>query len=390
MKSKFFPYGKQYIDQQDIDAVTSALTSSNLTQGPAVESFEQNFAAYVGAKYAITFNSATSALHSVNVANNITKHDICVVPANTFVATANSYEYLGANVRLIDIDPNTRNLDIRQLEHLASTTKVHSVTCVHYAGTPINMNEVRSLSLKFDFKVIEDACHAIGSTQHDGQPVGKANFSDACTFSFHPVKGMTTGEGGMVTTNDHNLYKRLLKLRSHGINKTADELQNKSKNIWYYEQQELGFNYRMTDISAALGNSQLQKLSDFVSKRRQLALNYDRIFSQFEHISPICCQYRDVSSHHLYVIDIPFATLGIDKNTLMLALRKLGIGTQVHYIPIYKHPYFMGKYNNDPINFPNTEQHYRDSLSIPLYYELDYIDQEFIANTINNTILNYV
>lgn len=390
MTAKFFPYGKQFVDENDIQAVISVLKSSNLTQGPAIEIFELNFAKYVGADYAVTFNSATSALHCINIAHGIGANDICVVPANTFVATANAYEYVGAKVHIIDIDAETRNIDLDSLEELLFSTKIESLTCVHYAGTPVDMERVYNLSQKYGFKVVEDACHAVGGLEKNGGKIGCAKYSDACVFSFHPVKGLTAGEGGMVTTNNFELYKKLLRLRSHGINKSFAELIRKSNDLWYYEQQELGYNYRMTDISAALGNSQLQKLPRFISKRRELAKNYDYLFANNKLVSPVCENYRDLSGLHLYVIDIEFNNLRINKSDFMKQLREQNIGTQVHYIPLYRHPYFMSKYGNDQKFFKNSEIHYMNALSIPLYYELELNEQEYIATNINEMILKYV
>ena len=390
MEAKFFPYGKQFIDDDDVEAVIKVLNSSNLTQGPEIEVFENNFANYVDAKYAVTFNSATSALHCVNIANGISENDICVVPANTFVATANSYEYVGAQVHILDIDTETRNIDLDRLEELLATTEIKSLTCVHYAGTPVDMARVHLLSKKHGFKVVEDACHAVGGLQRNGNRIGSAQYSDACVFSFHPVKGVTSGEGGIVTTNDFEIYKRLLRLRSHGINKSRDELILDSNDVWYYEQQELGYNYRMTDISAALGNSQLKKLPQFITKRRHLAKRYDELFADTDIISTVSEIFRDLSGLHLYVIDIPFENIRISKSDFMLELRDQKIGTQVHYIPLYRQPYFKMKYNIDRQNYKNSEMHYASALSIPLYFALSDDDQDYIVSTINKLICKYV
>lgn len=389
MNSKFFPYGKQFVDEDDINAVTKVLKSSNLTQGPSVIEFETNFAKFVGAKYAISFNSATSALHSVNIVHNIEPYDICVVPANTFVATANSYEYLNAKVLILDIDIETRNIDLDKLEELLRTTKIKSLTCVHYAGTPIDMERLSVLAKYYNFMVIEDACHGIGGNYNNKNKIGNSQFSNASVFSFHPVKGLTSGEGGMVTTNNFDCYKRLLRIRSHGINKSKDELFNKANDIWYYEQQELGYNYRMTDIHAALGNSQLKKLNKFVEKRRMLAKNYDKLFSECPDIVPVSVKFRNQSGMHLYVVDIDFEKLNISKSNFMKELISLNIGSQVHYIPLYHHPYFKAKYGYKIENFKNSEFHYKNSLSIPMYYALETSDQNYIVNKMNDLVKKY-
>ena len=385
----YFPYGKQFIDSDDINAVTNVLKSLNLTQGPTITEFERNFAKYVGAQYAVSFNSATSALHSVNIANEIKPLDNCVVPANTFVATANSYEYLDANLIILDIDINTRNINLDKLEQLLGSTEVRSVTCVHYAGTPVDMERLAALAKQFNFIVIEDACHGIGGNYFNGKKIGNSQYSHASVFSFHPVKGLTSGEGGMVTTNSLKLYKRLLNIRSHGINKSRAELIKKTEDIWYYEQQALGYNYRMTDIQAALGNSQLKKLDQFIEKRRCLAKNYDKLLTKVPYISSVSTEFRSDSGLHLYVVDIEFKRLTLSKSDFMKLLITYNIATQVHYIPLYRHPYFQKKYGYKIENFVNSELHYEKALSLPLYYELGPNDQHYIVNTIREIMIKY-
>ncbi|NJM65410.1 MAG: UDP-4-amino-4,6-dideoxy-N-acetyl-beta-L-altrosamine transaminase [Acaryochloris sp. RU_4_1] len=383
--SQFIPYGRQDISQADIDAVLDILRSDWLTQGPAIERFEAAVAAYCGVRYAVAVSSATAALHIACLALDLKEGDRLWTSPNTFVASANCGRYCGATVDFVDIDPQTYNLNPSALEQKLAVAAQQSclpnvVVPVHFAGQSCEMNKIAELSAFYRFRVIEDASHAIGG-RYQGRPIGCCSFSDMAVFSFHPVKIITTGEGGMVLTNREDFYERLIRLRSHGITRNPDLIQGESDGSWYYQQLELGFNYRMTDIQAALGTSQMQRLDEFVAQRRFLAQRYDCLL----HDLPITLpwQHPDAkSSWHLYVIRLNLDKIRKTHRQVFELLRQTGIGVNLHYIPVHTQPYYqsLGFQWGD---FPNTENYYQEAISIPIYFGLKEIDQDRIATVLH-------
>ncbi|MBE9138812.1 UDP-4-amino-4,6-dideoxy-N-acetyl-beta-L-altrosamine transaminase [Nodosilinea sp. LEGE 07088] len=375
----FIPYGRQNISQQDIDAVVAVLTSDWLTQGPAIAHFEQAVADYCGVTYAVAVASATAALHIACLAADLGPGDTLWTSPNTFVASANCGLYCGATVDFVDINPATYNLDVVALEAaLADSDRPPQVVVpVHFAGQSCEMAAIAPLAQRYDFTVIEDASHAIGG-QYRGKPVGCCEFSDMAVFSFHPVKIITTGEGGMVLTNRQDLYEKLIRLRSHGITRDPDQMQDDSHGPWYYQQLELGFNYRMTDLQAALGLSQMQRLPAFIERRRMLADRYADLLTGLPITLPT--QHSDTaSSWHLYVIRLHLDQIGCSHRQVFEALRDKGIGVNLHYIPVHTQPYYqtLGFGWGD---FPEAEQYYREAISLPLHYGMSLDEQDYVAD----------
>lgn len=387
--SDYIPYGKQDISQQDIDAVIEILRSDWITQGPAIERFEQAVANYCGAKYAIAVSSATAALHIACLAAGLEQGDILWTSPNTFVASANCGLYCGAKVDFVDIDTNTYNLSVDELEH--KLIRAEKQGClptvlipVHFAGQSCEMEQISALSQRYGFKIIEDASHAIGGS-YQGQPIGSCQFSDMAVFSFHPVKIITTGEGGMVLTNQEELYQRLIRLRSHGITRNSDLMQGESHGSWYYQQLELGFNYRMTDIQAALGASQMQRLNEFVEHRWFLANRYNQLLQDLPLMLP--WQHPDTeSSRHLYVIRLKLDKISKTHQQVFEELRQEEIGVNLHYIPVHIQPYYQ-KLGFSWGEFPQVEKYYQEAISLPLYYTLTQEDQDRVVTTLQRILL---
>jgi UDP-4-amino-4,6-dideoxy-N-acetyl-beta-L-altrosamine transaminase len=369
------PYGSQDISEEDIDSVIEILRSDYLTQGPAINKFEATVAQYSCANHAIAVNSATSALHIACLALGLGKGDTLWTSANTFVASANCALYCGAKVDFIDIDPVTYNINLELLEEkLEVASKANSlpkiIIPVHLCGQPVNMKKLSLLSQKFGFKIIEDASHAIGAkyyNEHGGlRPIGDCMYSDICVFSFHPVKIITSGEGGMALTNDNKVASTLKALRSHGISKEAVDFEPRDPDeIWNYQQILLGFNYRITDIQAALGNSQMMRIDDFIDRRHQIANIYGSALSDL----PIILPEQDPesrSSYHLYPIRILATQHSKSQKEIYAQLHAEGILVNLHYIPVYRHPYY------EALGFkegycPEAEKFHQDALSIPMY-----------------------
>ena len=378
------PYGKHHIDEDDIQSVVDVLRSGALTQGSAVEEFEQAVAEYVGAKYAVAVSSGTAALHLANIVAGVKPGNSIVTTPITFVATANAARYCGGGVLFADIDPDTINMAPGALkEVLSKESNVRAVVPVHFAGLPCDMVAIKALADEAGAVVIEDAAHALGAIYPSGKRVGSCENSLMTIFSFPPVKAIAAGEGGMITTNDEFVYRHLLRLRSHGINKLDDPLIIKEqefsagiKNPWYYEMQELGFHYRITDIQCGLGLSQLGKLDKFISKRRELAKRYDDAFQSMLNCNPIQTDGRDLSGMHLYVIRINFDQISYTRAELMKELKLKGVGTQVHYLPVTAHPYYQNISAHEP--HPLANDYYNQALSIPLFYDLGNVDQEIV------------
>ncbi|WP_334833063.1 UDP-4-amino-4,6-dideoxy-N-acetyl-beta-L-altrosamine transaminase [Nostoc sp.] len=387
--SNYIPYGRQDINQEDIDAVIEVLRSDFITQGPAIERFEEAVAKYCGAKYAVAVSSATAALHIACLATGLGKEDVLWTSPNTFVASANCGLYCGAKVDFVDIDPNTYNLSIEELKlKLARAAKQECLPKVlipvHFAGQSCEMEEIAALSKQYGFKIIEDASHAIGG-RYQGQPIGSCQFSDMAVFSFHAVKIITTGEGGMVLTNQEELYQKLIRLRSHGITRNPDLMQAESHGSWYYQQLELGFNYRMTDIQAALGASQMQRLDKFVEHRHFLANRYNQLLQDLPLMLP--CQHLDSeSSWHLYVIRLKLDKINKTHRQVFEELRSVGIGINLHYIPVHIQPY----YQNTGFklgDFPQVEKYYQEAISMPLYYGLDEKSQDTVVASLRERLI---
>jgi len=393
------PYGRHYIDRDDIQSVVDVLEHGMLTQGPRVAEFEDKVANYVGAKYAVAVSSGTAALHLACMALGLGKGDEVITSVNTFVATSNSILYVGAKPVFIDIDRKNLNIDIDQIEKtILNSSNIVAIFPVHFSGLPCDMSQIKQLADKYSLAIVEDASHALGATYSNGSKVGNCQYSDMTTFSFHPVKGIAAGEGGMVTTNDKELYSKLLLLRSHGINKgnfefpgigksdnslvnKEDALENGELRRWYYEMQYLGYNYRITDIQCALAISQMDKIDLFLDARRSMAEFYDQAFDKVPNITSLQVCGRDNSSHHIYVVSIDFDSVGLSRHQFMKALAEQGIGSQVHYIPVVCQPYYQGM-GYDIKKYPISKKYYDSALSIPIYYGLSKSDQVFVIKTL--------
>ena len=386
---KLVPYGRQEINQADIDAVTAVLQSDFLTQGPAVPAFENAVAAYCGAPHAVAVNSATSALHIACLALGVGQGDIVWTSPITFVASSNCALYCGATVDFVDIDPRTYNLSLERLaEKLAlahQTGRLPKVVIpVHLCGQACDMTGIHALSKQYGFRIIEDASHAIGG-KYKNEPIGNCRFSDITVFSFHPVKIITTGEGGLAVTQDPQLAKKLRILRSHGISSTSEDMQARPANeIWNYQQIGLGFNYRMTDIQAALGLSQMTRLDSYISKRHQIADRYDEAFRDLPLTRP--WQHPDAfSSYHLYPIRIPQSDTGKTQRQVYDALMADGFNVNVHYIPVYRQPYYES--NGFKSGYcPAAESYYRETISLPIFSSLATTDQDRVIATLTKAM----
>ena len=387
------PYGKHHIDNEDIEAVVNVLRSGTLTQGPSIEKFEKTVAEYVGAKYALAVSSGTAALHLSALAAGLDPNGTLITSPITFVASANAGRYVGANVEFVDIDPGTVNMSPAALkERVIKDSNFKVIIPVHFAGLPCDMAEIKKIADDAKSIVIEDAAHALGAQYSCGRRVGSCTYSLATTFSFHPVKAIAAGEGGMITTNDEPLYRKLLRLRSHGINKLDDELQlpfqgrtDNEVNPWYYEMQELGFHYRITEIQAALALSQFSKLDQFISRRRHLVERYDEAFFGMKYCQPAQIIGRDLSGHHLYVLRIQFDLVGISRVEFMKRLRGYGVGSQVHYIPVPAQPYYR-KLGHMPELYLNAQKYYEEAISIPLFYDLTNQEQDLVITAIKDAL----
>jgi UDP-4-amino-4,6-dideoxy-N-acetyl-beta-L-altrosamine transaminase len=382
------PYGKQDINQADIDSVVNVLKSDFLTQGSQVPLFENTVAKYCGAKYGVAVNSATSALHIACLALGLGKGDYLWTSPNTFVASANCGLYCGAQVDFVDIDPLTYNLSSKDLEKKLIQAKQDNklpkvVIPVHFAGQSCNMQKIYSLSQEYGFSIIEDASHAIGGKYLD-QPIGGCQYSNITVFSFHPVKIITTAEGGLATTNDKDLSARMQLFRSHGVTRDPRLMTREAKGEWYYQQVDLGYNYRMNELQAALGISQMERLDKFVAIRHQLRIRYDDMLDKL----PIIAPYQDPDSYsalHLYPIQIDLDNIDKSRQQVFDELRHNGIGVNVHYIPIYTQPYYQ-KLGFKESDFVNVEAYYKQTISLPLYPSLSFELQDKIAAVISKVL----
>ncbi|WP_211307565.1 UDP-4-amino-4,6-dideoxy-N-acetyl-beta-L-altrosamine transaminase [Polynucleobacter rarus] len=386
------PYGKQDINQDDIDAVIQVLRSDFLTQGPVVPAFEEAVSTYCKVKYGIAVSNATAALHIACLALDVGQGDIVWTSPNTFVASANCALYCGASVDFVDIDSKTYNLSVDRLAEKLSIAKKGGilpkvVIPVHLCGQSCDMEAIHELSKVYGFKIIEDASHAIGG-KYKNQPIGNCKFSDITVFSFHPVKIITSGEGGMALTNDEYLAKKLRLLRSHGIsNSKVDMEERPTEEIWNYQQIELGYNYRMTDIQAALGLSQLQRLDEFVAKRNVIAKNYDELLKGLPLVTP----WQDpngMSSFHLYVIRLNLSQINKTQKEVYEEMRNQGVLVNLHYIPVYRQPYFE-KMGFDKGYCKEAEKYFTEAMSIPIFAKLTNIQMGQTINAIKSLMINF-
>lgn len=382
------PYGRQDITQADIDAVVAVLQSDFLTQGPMVPRFEQVVAQHVGARHALAVNSATSALHIACLALGLGPGDRLWTTPITFVASANCALYCGAEVDFVDIDPRTYNLCsqalARKLEQAEREGKLPKVVVpVHLCGQPCDMQAIHALAQRYGFKIIEDASHAIGG-KYQGEFIGSGKYSDITVFSFHPVKIITTAEGGMALTNNVALAERMALLRSHGITRDPAQMTHTTDGPWYYQQIDLGFNYRMTELQAALGVSQMQRLDEYVQRRHDLAKRYDELLAEL----PVCRPWQHPDSYsglHLYVIRLQLGSIATSHLKVFQALREQGVGVNLHYIPVHTQPYYqrLGFSQGD---FPESERYYSEAISLPIFPDLSDSEQVYIVDLIKRCI----
>ncbi|WP_085301674.1 UDP-4-amino-4,6-dideoxy-N-acetyl-beta-L-altrosamine transaminase [Colwellia polaris] len=384
------PYGKQEITQQDIDAVVDVLKSDFLTQGPQVPLFEQSIKFAVDAEHALAVNSATSALHIACLALGVGKGDVVWTTPITFVASANCALYCEADIDFVDIDPSTYNLSAENLKKKLQHAKENNLSLpkvvipVHLCGQPCEMDKIHALGQEYGFAIIEDASHAIGG-KYKGNPIGNCEYSDITVFSFHPVKIVTTAEGGVATTNSKELAAKLDLLRSHGITRDSSLMVNDSHGGWYYEQVDLGFNYRMTEMQAALGVSQMSRLHDFVAKRNALAARYDELLKGLPLITPY--QIEDsYSGRHLYVIRLKINEITITHKECFEQLREKGIGVNLHYIPVHTQPYYKGL-GLVFSQLDEAESYYKDAISIPLFHAMTEAQQDEVIKVIKEVLV---
>jgi UDP-4-amino-4,6-dideoxy-N-acetyl-beta-L-altrosamine transaminase len=373
------PYGKQSINQEDIDSVINVLQSDFLTQGPVVPQFEKAFSDYVQSRFSIAVTNATSALHMACLSLGVGKGDMVWTSPISFVSSSNCALYCGADVDFVDIDPDTFNISANKLRIKLDQAKQKKqptpklVIVVHMAGQPCDMQAIAELAKEFDFKVIEDASHAVGA-QYQNNPIGHCQYSDICVFSFHPVKIITTGEGGMLTTNKPEIFETLLSLRSHGITREPSKLNNTEEGPWYYEQQMLGFNYRMTELQGALGLSQLSRLDEFINQRKGIVQRYNEELSYSPITLPIQLESAQ-SSWHLYIVKVNKS----QRLRVFKGLRDKGIQVNVHYIPIYKQPYYQSM-GFDKNYCEQAEAYYEQAISLPIYPALTQVEQDVVIN----------
>jgi len=382
------PYGRQNISNDDIEAVVSVLKSDYLTQGPIVPKFEDDISQYTGASYAVAVNSGTSALHVACLSLGLAENEWLWTSSISFVASANCGLYCGAKIDFVDIDPITWNISVERLEtkliEARENNKLPKVlVAVHLSGLPCDMREIYNLSKEYGFFIIEDACHAIGGKYYNEQ-IGNCRYSDITVFSFHPVKTITTGEGGMAVTNNYELATKMGMLRSHGITRDPELMDHDPDGPWYYQQIDLGFNYRMTDMQAALGVSQLSRLDYNVKKRHDISDFYDETLSDL----PLRLPYRSkekYSGAHLYIIRLEIEKIERKHKDVYQILRNAGVGVNIHYIPIHTQPYYQ-KLGFSFGDFPESESYYREAVSLPIFPDLSERDQGFIVSAVRNCL----
>lgn len=385
----FITYGRQTIEQEDVDAVVEALQSDWLTQGPAVKAFEEGLLEYCGANYGVAACNATACLHIACLALGLGKDDVLWTSPNTFVASANCAHYCGAKVDFVDIDPYSLNMSAQKLSEKLKLAKQNNclpniVIPVHFAGQSCDMQEIRKLSNEYGFKIIEDASHAIGG-KYQNKFIGNCQYSDVTVFSFHPVKIMTTGEGGLATTNDPEIAKKMQLYRSHCVTRD-DALMNKpSEGKWYYQQISLGYNYRITDLQCALGLSQMRRVNNFVKRRNELANRYNDLLKELPLILPQISK-ENYSAFHLYVIQVDSGKTNKSRKEIFDFLQSKNIGVNVHYIPVHLQPYYQ-QFGSRKGDFPNAENYYHHAITLPLFYTLSESEQDYIVNCLKEVLL---
>ncbi len=382
------PYGHQWISQRDIDAVVAVLRSDFITQGPVIETFEQAVAARCGVKHAVAVANGTAALHLACLAQGLGPGDTLWTSPNTFLASANCARYCGADVDFVDVDARTYNLDLAALQQKLAWAETagslpRMVVPVHFAGASCDMAPLKELSQRYGFFLLEDASHALGGSYRT-TPVGSCAYSDAAVLSFHPVKIITTGEGGMVLTNDERFADRVRLFRSHGTTKDPEQMRRPAEGAWYYEQIALGYNYRLTDLQAAIGISQLDRLDEFVGLRNRLADRYDRLLADL----PVIVPHREpevISAFHLYVIRLDASRTAKTRREVFDGLRSAGIGVHVHYIPVHLQPYYQDL-GFGPGDFPNAEDYYHECLTLPLFPAMSAADQDSVVSELGRAL----
>lgn len=383
VREKFLQYGRQYIDEEDISKVVEVLRGDYLTTGPYVREFEEALANKVGAKYAVAVTSGTAALHCAVIAAGIEKCDEVLVTPMTFAASANCILYVGATPVFVDVEENTGNIDVNKIEEKI-TDKTKAIIAVSYRGNPVKIDKIMDIAKKHNLIVIEDAAHAIGAKYKDSY-VG--NNADMTIFSFHPVKHITTGEGGAITTNDKELYRKLIEVRSHGITRNVDIMENKD-DPWYYEQIDLGYNYRMPDINAALGASQIKKLDSFIEKRKELATLYSSMLKGNQYVTLLEDTEGGFNSEHIYVIKLNLEKLNCTRREVFSALIKENIGVNVHYIPVYFHPYYR-KLGYKRGICPICEEFYERIITLPLHVSMNRDDVISVIKALDKVFKYY-
>lgn len=381
-------YGRQTVDEADLAAVISVLQSDFITQGPVIEQFEKAVAEYVGAKYAVAVTNGTSALHIACLAAGLRTGDSLWTSTNTFTASANCGRYCGADVEFVDIDDKTYNMSTFALEEKLRKANIAGnlpkiVVPVHFAGQSCDMKRIKELAREYGFMILEDASHAMGADYLNGK-VGSCQFSDMTVFSFHPVKIITTGEGGMVVTNDRALYEKMCLYRSHGITRNPQYMTHDTYGPWYYQQVVLGFNYRMTDIQAALGYSQLQKLDKFVARRRELAAQYDELLEDLPLSTPYVLEGA-IPSWHIYVVRLDFSKVKKDKKQIFSLMKEKGVMLNLHYIPVHTQPYYQ-QLGHKPEECPVALKYYHEAVTLPLYYSLTDKQQNEVVEALQEVL----
>jgi UDP-4-amino-4,6-dideoxy-N-acetyl-beta-L-altrosamine transaminase len=384
MDVNYIPYGHQWIDENDVKAVTSVLKNDWISQGPKVAEFEKLIASYCHVKYSVAFSSGTAALHAASFAAGISYGDEVITTPITFAADGNCILYNGGKVKFVDIKADTYNIDPQKIrEKISSKTK--AIISVDFAGQPCDIDEIKRICEKNNIVFIEDAAHSIGA-EYKTRRIG--GLADLTIFSFHPVKTITTGEGGMVLTNNVEYYKKLKTFRTHGITKDTKELK-KNDGDWYYEMQFLGYNYRITDIQCALGISQFSKLENFVARRREIAMRYNDLFKNMKEIT-IPYEKPDVkSAYHLYVIKLNLDRIRVNRKKVFDVLREKKIGVHVHYIPVHLHPYYQENFRYKKGDFPISEDYYNRALTLPIFPKMSEQDINYVASNVKKIIEKY-
>jgi perosamine synthetase len=375
------PYGRQWIDEDDIQAVVEVLRSDWLTTGPNVESFEKAFKEQVSAKYAVAVSNGTAALHAAMFALDISPGDEVIVPAMTFAASANCVVFQGGTPVFADVEPDTLLINPGDVEKKI-TSKTKAVIAVDYAGQPCDYEALKAITDRSGIALVDDACHALGARYRDA-PVG--SIARLSAFSFHPVKHITTGEGGMITTDDEDLAQRMRIFRNHGI--TTDHHQRESRGSWFYEMVDLGYNYRLTDFQCALGMSQLKKLSEWIRRRQSIAGMYDEAFKEMQSVQPLKLKKDVLHAYHLYVVRLHSENPHHDRSTIFRKLRHLGIGVNVHYVPVHLHPFYRKRFHTGPGMCPVAEKAYEEIISLPLFPRMSNADVTSVIDAVRKVLI---